>query len=96
MPLTTPSAKLYMSSGAFRLKDLRDAGARVGLGTDSANVGHRQDLFEQMKQSILLQRVHTMDPTVTDARTAVELATRGGADYLGIEAGIIAPASWLT
>ena len=86
-----PVCNMYMSSGVFRLKDLRDAGARVGLGTDSANVGHRQDLFEQMKQSILLQRVHTMDPTVTDARTAVELATRGGADYLGIEAGIIAP-----
>ena len=85
-----PVCNMYMSSGVFRLKDLRDAGARVGLGTDSSNVGHRQDLFEQMKQSILLQRVHTMDPTVTDARTAVELATRGGADYLGIEAGIIA------
>ena len=86
-----PVCNMYMSSGVFRLQDLLKAGARVGLGTDSANVGHRQDMFEQMKQSILLQRVHTMDAAVTDARTAVTLATRGGAEYLGIDAGVIAP-----
>lgn len=84
-----PVCNMYLSSAPIRLNDLRAAGARVGLGTDSANVGHRQDLFEQMKQSILLQRVHTMDASVMDARSAVELATRGGAEYLGIEAGVL-------
>lgn len=86
-----PTSNEYLASGVLRLRDLRDAGAVVGLGTDGPGCGHRQDLFEQIKQAMLLQRVHTLDPTVSKAEEAFELATREGARYLGIDAGVLAP-----
>jgi 5-methylthioadenosine/S-adenosylhomocysteine deaminase len=86
-----PTSNQYLASGSIRLRDLRDAGAIVGVGTDGPGCGHRQDLFEEMKQSILIQRVHTLDPRASTAEEALELATREGARYLGIDAGILAP-----
>ncbi|MGA2804122.1 MAG: amidohydrolase [Acidimicrobiales bacterium] len=85
-----PVSHAYIGLGVMRLSDLRRAGAIVGLGIDGA-CAHRQDMFEQMKQSILLQRVHHQDPTASTAEEAFELATREGARYLGIDAGVIAP-----
>ncbi len=86
-----PISNQYLASGVFRLRDLRAAGAAIGLGTDGPGCGHRQDLFEQIKQSMLVQRVHTLDPTVSNAEEAFELATREGARYMGIDAGVLAP-----
>jgi 5-methylthioadenosine/S-adenosylhomocysteine deaminase len=83
-----PISNQYISSGTIRLRELRDSGAVVGLGCDGAG-GHRQDVFEQIKQSILLQRVETLEPTISNAEEALELATREGARYLGIDAGAI-------
>ena len=85
-----PISHQYSALGVMRLRDLRDSGAVVGLGYDGAS-GHRQDMFEQMTQSILLQRVHTLEPTVSTAEEALELATREGARYLGSDAGVLAP-----
>jgi 5-methylthioadenosine/S-adenosylhomocysteine deaminase len=86
-----PISNQYLASGVLRLRDLRAAGAVVGLGTDGPGCGHRQDLFECIKESMLLQRVHTLDPTVSNVEEAFELATREGARYLGVEAGVLAP-----
>ena len=44
-----------------------------------------------MKAGILLQRVHSMDPTASNAEEAIELATREGARFLNIDAGELAP-----
>jgi len=86
-----PTSNQYLASGYMRLRELRDAGAVVGLGTDGPGCGHRQDMFEQMKQSVLLQRVKTKDPTITNGEEALELATREGARYLDIDAGVLEP-----
>jgi 5-methylthioadenosine/S-adenosylhomocysteine deaminase len=86
-----PTSNEYLASGTIRLRDLRQAGAVVGLGTDGPGCGHRQDMFEQMKQSILLQRVQTLEPTASTAEEAFELATREGARYMGVDAGVLAP-----
>ena len=85
-----PISNQYLASGVLRLRDLRSAGVIVGLGTDGPGCGHRQDLFEQIKQSMLLQRIRTLEPTVSKAEEAFELATREGARYLGIDAGVLA------
>ena len=80
-----------MADGAIRMNDLRSAGAVVSLGTDGSACDHRQDMFEQMKQAIFVQRLHTLDPVALRSEDALELATREGARYLGIDAGILAP-----
>jgi 5-methylthioadenosine/S-adenosylhomocysteine deaminase len=85
-----PTSNQYLASGSIQLRGLRDAGAVVGLGTDGPGCGHRQDVFEQMKQSILVQRIHTLEPTISNAEEAFEMATREGARYLGIDAGVLA------
>jgi 5-methylthioadenosine/S-adenosylhomocysteine deaminase len=86
-----PISNQYMPYGVMRLRDLRRAGAVVGLGTDGSACGHRQDLFECMKQGILLQRVRTLDPEVSDAEEAFGLATLEGARLLHVDAGCLAP-----
>ena len=86
-----PTSNCYMADGAIRMNDLRSAGAVVSLGTDGSACDHRQDMFEQMKQAIFVQRLHTLDPVALRSEEALELATREGARYLGIDAGVLAP-----
>ena len=85
-----PVSHEYASLGVMRLRDLRGAGTKVGLGLDGAS-GHRLDMFACMKQSILLQRAYHRDPEVSNVEEALYLATRGGAEYMRSEAGYLAP-----
>ena len=48
-------------------------------------------MFACMKQAVLLQRVHTQNPTESNGEEAIEMATRVGATYMGIDAGVLAP-----
>jgi 5-methylthioadenosine/S-adenosylhomocysteine deaminase len=86
-----PVSNQYGADGVLRLRDLRSAGAVVGLGSDGPAYNHRQDLFECMKQAILVQRMHHLDPLACDSDEALELATREGARLVGIDAGVLAP-----
>ena len=85
-----PVSNQYGADGVLRLRDLREAGAVVGLGTDGAAYNHRQDLFECMKQTVLVQRMHHLDPAASRSDEALALATRDGARLMGIEAGVLA------
>ncbi|MEU6125792.1 amidohydrolase family protein [Streptomyces sp. NPDC047123] len=84
-----PVSNAYLASGVMRLRALREAGAVVSLGTDGPCAGHRQDMFEVMKQTLLGQRQHTLDPAEQRAEDALELATREGAGYAGTGAGSV-------
>jgi 5-methylthioadenosine/S-adenosylhomocysteine deaminase len=86
-----PVSNAYGGDGVLRLRDLREAGAVVGLGSDGAAYNHRQDMFECMKHAVLTQRLVRQDPTASNSGEALELATREGARLLGIEAGVLAP-----
>ncbi|MDG2427013.1 MAG: amidohydrolase family protein [Acidimicrobiales bacterium] len=77
--------------GTIRLKDLVNAGASIGLGYDGAVAGFRNDMFEQIKLAVIIQRLETMDPTESGPQQALEFATRGGAEFLGIDAGVLRP-----
>jgi 5-methylthioadenosine/S-adenosylhomocysteine deaminase len=84
-----PVSNQYIGCGVLPLRELRSAGAVVGLGTDGTAVTGR-DMFEVMKASALLQRASTEDPTASDAHESLEMATREGARYMGTDAGAIA------
>ncbi|MEV5609703.1 amidohydrolase [Streptomyces sp. NPDC052225] len=86
-----PSSNAYLASGVMPLRRLRDAGAVVALGTDGPSAGHRQDMFEVMKQTLFAQRLDTLDPAVARCEEALELATREGGRYVGSGAGVLAP-----
>ena len=82
-----PQSNAKLGSGLARVRDLLDAGIRVGLGTDGPASNDNLDLWEELRMAPLLARLHAHDPTAMSAAEALFLATRGGADALGVPAG---------
>jgi 5-methylthioadenosine/S-adenosylhomocysteine deaminase len=64
------------------------AGVRVGLGTDGSASNNDLDMWEEMRLAALLQKVNRMDPEVMPANTILTMATRGGAEAIGLGSDI--------
>jgi cytosine/adenosine deaminase-related metal-dependent hydrolase len=77
-----PSSNMRLGAGIARVRDLLDAGVRVGLGVDGSASNERGDLFLEVKQALLLARTRG-GPAALTAREALRLGTRGGAAVLG-------------
>jgi cytosine/adenosine deaminase-related metal-dependent hydrolase len=79
-----PSSNLKLASGIAPLPELLEAGISVALGSDGAACNNNLDAFLEMRLAALLHRprigVHALG-----ARRALELATIGGAQALGLE-----------
>ena len=85
-----PVCNQYIGSGPIRLRDLRSAGAIVGLGTDGSAVS-TQDMIQAIRQCTYIQRLHHLDPAVVTVEEVLTLATREGARFTGIDAGQLTP-----
>ena len=84
-----PSSNMKLASGAAPIVKLLAAGLNVGLGPDGpAGSNNDFNLFEEMDLAAKLQKLVTMNPEALPARTALDLATIGGARVLGLEAKI--------
>jgi len=79
-----PTSNMKIASGVAPVTKLLQAGVAVGLGTDGAATNNDLDLWEEMRLAAFLQKVSTMDPKVVPARTALEMATSGGARAIGL------------
>jgi len=79
-----PTSNMKISSGVAPVAKMLDAGVAVGLGTDGAATNNDLDLWEEMRLAAFLQKVSTMDPKVVPARTALKMATSGGAEAIGL------------
>ncbi len=77
-----PTSNLRLGAGVAPVRDLLDAGVRVGLGVDGSASNERSDLFGEVKQALLVARGRG-GPAALTARTALRLGTRGGAAVLG-------------
>ncbi|HEY2061910.1 MAG TPA: amidohydrolase [Amycolatopsis sp.] len=90
-----PGSNAKLASGIARIKELRDAGVAVGLGTDGPASNDDIDLWEELQLSAMLARLATGDSTVLTAADAFLLATRGGAEALGRnDIGVLEPGRW--
>jgi cytosine/adenosine deaminase-related metal-dependent hydrolase len=76
-----PTSNLRLGAGVAPVRELLDAGARVGLGVDGSASNERSDLFLEVKQALLVARGRH-GPAAMTAREALRLATRGGAGVL--------------
>jgi cytosine/adenosine deaminase-related metal-dependent hydrolase len=76
-----PTSNLRLGAGVAPVRDLLDAGARVGLGVDGSASNERSDLFLEVKQALLVARGRG-GPKAMTARDALRLATRGGGEVL--------------
>ncbi|MCW2632389.1 MAG: amidohydrolase [Pseudonocardia sp.] len=77
-----PSSNARLGAGICRVRDLRDAGVRVGLGVDGAASNEASSLREELRHAVLFARARG-GPQALTVRDALELATIGGAAVLG-------------
>jgi cytosine/adenosine deaminase-related metal-dependent hydrolase len=97
-----PTSNLRLGAGVAPVRDLLDAGVRVGLGVDGSASNERGDLGLEVKQALLVARGRG-GPAAMTAREALRIGTRGSAAVLrrddigSIEAGRCADlAVWRT
>ena len=79
-----PTSNMKIASGISPVSEMLQAGVRVGLGTDGAASNNDLDMWEEMRLAAFLQKVDRMDPEVMSASTVLTMATRGGAEAIGL------------
>ena len=77
-----PCSNCRLGSGIAPVRQMRDAGVRVGLGVDGSASNDIGNLVGEARQAMLLQRVQNGADAMS-ARETLEIATRGGAEVLG-------------
>ena len=82
-----PTSNMRLASGIAPIRHYRDSGIRVGLGVDGSASNDSSHMLAEVRQAMLLARLAAAPgvgegPQMT-ARTALEMATVGGADVLG-------------
>lgn len=60
-------------------------GLHVGLGTDGVASNNNLDLFDEMRTATLTRKLFAKDGVVLPARQVIRMATRMGAQVLGLE-----------
>jgi cytosine/adenosine deaminase-related metal-dependent hydrolase len=93
-----PSANMRCGQGIAKIRQMLDAGVRVGLGVDGSASNDTSNMFLEARLAHLLQRVAPArylseppggrggfggSPKALSAREALDMATRGGAALLG-------------
>jgi len=79
-----PTSNMKIASGISPVTKMLQAGVRIGLGTDGAASNNDLDMWEEMRLASFLQKVEQMNPEVLSASTVLTMATRGGAEAVGL------------
>ena len=77
-----PCSNCRLGSGIAPVRQMRDAGVKVGLGVDGSASNDTGNLIGEARQTLLLQRVQNGADAMS-ADEALFIATRGGAQVLG-------------
>jgi cytosine/adenosine deaminase-related metal-dependent hydrolase len=86
-----PTSNLRLGAGVAPVRELMDAGGRVGLGVDGSASNERSDLLLEVKQALLVARGRG-GPEAMTVRDSLRLGTRGGAEVLGrADIGVLEP-----
>jgi len=79
-----PESNMKLASGIAPVEKFLAAGIPVGLGTDGCASNNNLDLIQEMGTAAKLHKVNTLDPTVMNAKTVIQMATSMGARTLGL------------
>ncbi|MEN8264051.1 MAG: amidohydrolase family protein [Nitrospirota bacterium] len=77
-------SNLKLASGFAPVVKMLNAGVKVALGTDGAASNNDLSILGEMSTAAKVQKAVTGDPTVLDSKTALLMATRNGAEILGL------------
>jgi len=80
-----PRSNALLGCGVAPLRELREAGIRVCIATDSPASTPSFDMFDEMRAAIFGARARERRPDALGAADALELATLGGARALGLD-----------
>ena len=84
-----PGSNGKLGAGVARLTEMLARGIRVGLGTDGPASNDDLHLWDEMRLAAILARATAADPGVITSAAALRLATRGGAEALGLPVGAL-------
>jgi 5-methylthioadenosine/S-adenosylhomocysteine deaminase len=84
-----PGSNGKLGAGVAPLRELLTRGVRVGLGTDGPASNDDLHLWDEMRLAAILARATAGDPAAVTTQTALRLATRGGAEALGLPVGAL-------
>jgi 5-methylthioadenosine/S-adenosylhomocysteine deaminase len=79
-----PTSNLKLASGIAPIKEMLERGVKLSIGTDGAASNNDLDMFEEMRLAALLAKGATFDPVVLPAKDGLLMATRWGAEALGL------------
>jgi cytosine/adenosine deaminase-related metal-dependent hydrolase len=77
-----PCSNMRLGSGIAPIVRMLEAGVSVGVGVDGCASNDSGDVVAELRQAMLLQRVHSGPGSFT-ARQALQIGTLGGAAALG-------------
>jgi 5-methylthioadenosine/S-adenosylhomocysteine deaminase len=77
-------SNLKLASGFAPVTKMLDAGIKVAFGTDGAASNNDLSIMGEMATAAKVHKAHTGDPTVLDSKTALLMATRNGAEIIGL------------
>jgi cytosine/adenosine deaminase-related metal-dependent hydrolase len=78
-------ANMILASGVCPVPRMLAEGMNVSLGTDGAASNNNQNMFQLMKITALLHKLVALDAAALTARQVFWMATRGGAQALGLD-----------
>jgi 5-methylthioadenosine/S-adenosylhomocysteine deaminase len=80
-----PQSNMKLAAGAAPVPEMLRAGVQVGLGTDGAASNNDLSMWEEIDTAAKLHKLTSKDPTVLNAREALEMATIGGARAINLD-----------
>jgi 5-methylthioadenosine/S-adenosylhomocysteine deaminase len=84
-------SNLKLASGIAPVPAMLKAGIKVTFGTDGAASNNDLNILSEMSTAAKLHKAVSKDPTALDAGTVLAMATRWGAEALGLDAGSLEP-----
>tara|TARA_B100000674_G_scaffold496056_1_gene525110 strand:- start:28 stop:912 length:885 start_codon:yes stop_codon:yes gene_type:complete len=76
-----PTSNMRLGSGIAPIRFMINEGVNIGLGVDGSSSNDSGHMLNEVRQTMLLQRVKN-GPEAMTARESLKLATRGGAKVL--------------
>lgn len=77
-------SNLKLASGIAPLPKMLQAGVKVAFGTDGAASNNDLSILGEMSTAVKVHKAVSNDATVVDSKTALTMATRNGAEIVGL------------